>query len=301
MTIPARTAFRCGLCAVAAVVVLNGYGGPSLFGQSGTIAAEWRYHGGDPGSTKYSPLDQINRDNVKSLRIAWRWKTENFGPAPDYNFQVTPLMARGVLYTTAGWRRNVAAIDPATGETLWMFRYDEGRRGQNAPVRPAAGRGLAYWTDGTNERILYLTRGYHLIELDAKTGHLVPTFGTDGVVDLYDGLDQPRPPSWERAFREQPRVPGCEDRKTGLAFSDEPSRHLGLRLASRAEPGGHQRERTSDQGRCAGDETRIHVCFRSCDRSTGLADRGTSRAAVGRGGREDVADAAVSHEAAPIR
>ena len=74
-----------------------------------------------------------------------------------------------------------------------MFRYDEGVRGQQAPVRPAAGRGLAYWTDGTNERILYITRGYHLIQLDAKTGHLVPTFGNGGIVDLYDGLDQPRP------------------------------------------------------------------------------------------------------------
>jgi quinoprotein glucose dehydrogenase len=180
----------------------------SLVGQSGTTGGEWRHYGGDPGSTKYSPLDQINRDNVKSLRIAWRWKTENFGPAPDYNFQVTPLMARGVVYTTAGWRRDVTAIDPANGETLWMFRYDEGRRGQNAPVRPAAGRGLAYWSDGTSERILYITRGYHLVQLDAKTGHLVPTFGTGGIVDLYEGLDQPRPSDGEITNNSPPIVVG---------------------------------------------------------------------------------------------
>ena len=190
----AEAAVRMGVCAVAAIVVLTWYGATPLAGQSGAGAAgEWRYHGGDAGSTKYSPLDQINRDNVKDLRIAWRWKAENFGPMPDFRFQVTPLMVGGVLYTTAGWRRSVAAIDAATGETLWMFRYDEGVRGQRTPVRPAAGRGLAYWTDGTNERILYITRGYHLIQLDAKTGHLVPTFGKGGIVDLYDGLDQPRP------------------------------------------------------------------------------------------------------------
>ena len=205
----AEAAVRIGVCAVAAIVVVSWYGATTLAGQSGAGAAgEWRYHGGDAGSTKYSPLDQINRDNVKDLRIAWRWKTENFGPLPDFRFQVTPLMVGGVLYTTAGMRRSVAAIDAATGETLWMFRYDEGMRGQRAPVRPAAGRGLAYWTDSTNERILYITRGYHLIQLDAQTGHLVPTFGNGGIVDLYDGLDQPRPSDGEITSNSPPIVVG---------------------------------------------------------------------------------------------
>jgi quinoprotein glucose dehydrogenase len=182
----------CVVCAVAATVVLTQYRADPL-AQSGGTRGDWRYHGADAASSRYSPLDQINRDNVKNLRIVWRWKADNFGPTPDFNFQVTPLMVGGVLYTTAGWRRDVVAINAATGETLWMFRHDEGTRGQQAPVRPAAGRGVAYWTDGKNERILYVTRGYQLIQLDAKTGHLMPTFGNSGIVDLYDGLDQPRP------------------------------------------------------------------------------------------------------------
>ena len=90
----------------------------------GVKGGEWRYWGGDAGSTKYSPLDQINKDNVKDLRIFWRWSSANFGQRPDFNWEATPLMVRGVLYTTAGIRRDVVAIDGATGETLWMWRYN---------------------------------------------------------------------------------------------------------------------------------------------------------------------------------
>jgi quinoprotein glucose dehydrogenase len=153
---------------------------------------EWRYYGGDAASTKYSPLDQINRDNVKNLKIAWRWKSDNFGPRPEYNLEATPLMINGVLYSTVGARRAVVAIDAATGETLWLYRYDEGHRGEVAPRLNH--RGVAYWTDGKgDERILYITAGYHLIELNAKTGRPVPAFGDEGVMDLYQGLDRPAP------------------------------------------------------------------------------------------------------------
>src|SRR5437016_4052675 len=82
--------------------------------------AEWRYYGGDAGSTKYSPLDQIDAGNVKNLRIAWRWKAQNFGRRPEFNWEVTPLMIGGVLYFTAGTRRDAVAVDAATAETLWM-------------------------------------------------------------------------------------------------------------------------------------------------------------------------------------
>ena len=162
--------------------------------QTGAQGGEWRHYGGDLGSTKYSPLDQITADNVADLEIAWRWMTDNFGPRPDFNYQATPLMIGGVLYTTAGWRRNVVAIDGATGETLWMYRYDEGSRGDVAPVRASSGRGVAYWTDGGDDaRVIHVTKGYHLVALNATTGRPIPTFGQQGVVDLYDGLDRPRP------------------------------------------------------------------------------------------------------------
>jgi glucose dehydrogenase len=87
-------------------------------GQAGAKNGEWRYWGGDAGSTHYSPLDQINKDNVKNLQIVWRWKNQNFGPRPEFNWEATPHMIGGVLYTTAGLSRDIVAIDAVTGETL---------------------------------------------------------------------------------------------------------------------------------------------------------------------------------------
>jgi quinoprotein glucose dehydrogenase len=160
-------------------------------GQTGVTRGEWPHWGGDLGSSKYSPLDEITRDNVKNLRIAWRWKAENFGPRAETNMEATPLMVGGVLYTTAGTRRAVVAIDGATGETLWMYRLDEGERGDLGPR--AMSRGVEYWTDGTQSRIIHITRGYRMVSLDAKTGIPDPKFGRNGVVDLYEDFDQPTP------------------------------------------------------------------------------------------------------------
>ena len=176
------------LCVLCTLCVL----GRGVAAQRGALDGDWRYYGGDAAGTKYSALDQINRDNVKNLRIAWRWKADNAGPAPEFNLQATPLAINGILYTTAGTRRHVVAIDGATGETLWMFRFDEGRRGQLAPRQNH--RGVSYWTDGRgDERILYITPGYHLIALNAKTGLSIPSFGRQGVVDLFDELHTARP------------------------------------------------------------------------------------------------------------
>jgi quinoprotein glucose dehydrogenase len=161
-----------------------------LAAQNGAKNGEWRAYAGEPGSTKYSPLDQINKDNAKTLRIAWRFKADNLGPRPDFNMEAVPIMVNGVLYTQAGARRNVVALDPATGEQLWMWRMDEGKRGANAP-RQGSGRGVAYWTDGRgDERIYTVTPGYQLVALNAKTGVPIPGFGTKGVVDLKQGDDQ---------------------------------------------------------------------------------------------------------------
>ena len=160
-----------------------------LAGQEGTRDGEWRTYAGDLASTRYTPLDQIDRDNFNTLEVAWRFKTENFGPRPEYNFESTPLMVGGVVYTTAGSRRSVVAVDAATGELLWVHRLDEGKRGEAAPRR-LSGRGLAYRDDGGAGQIVYVSLGYQLVALNAATGRRIASFGTDGIVDLKQGMDQ---------------------------------------------------------------------------------------------------------------
>jgi len=158
--------------------------------QSGATNGEWRTYGADLGNSRYSPLDQIDASNFSALEVAWRFKTESLGPRPEYQFEATPLMVGGVLYSTAGTRRAVVALDAATGELLWMHSEREGARGAAAP-RQLSGRGLAYWSDGAGDaRILYVTPGYRLVALDAKTGALVERFGDHGIVDLKKDDDQ---------------------------------------------------------------------------------------------------------------
>jgi quinoprotein glucose dehydrogenase len=160
-----------------------------IAGQSGARGGEWTTYGADLGNTRYAPLDQINATNFSKLEIGWRFKTDSLGPRPEYQFESTPLMIHGVVYSTAGTRRAVVALDAATGELLWVHGEHEGDRGAAAP-RQLSGRGLAYWTDGREERIIYVTPGYRLVSLDAKTGSPIPTFGTNGIVDLKLNDDQ---------------------------------------------------------------------------------------------------------------
>ncbi len=157
----------------------------------GNAPGEWRYWGADAWSTRYSALDQINASNFNSLDVAWQWNAGAFGS--DEYYRTTPLYANGRLFTVATTRREAIAIDPETGETLWMYRLNEGIRWQKAP-RQFAGRGLSYWTDGNEERVLVVTPGYHLVSLDAKTGLPDPKFGKNGVVDLMEGLGFPLVP-----------------------------------------------------------------------------------------------------------
>jgi quinoprotein glucose dehydrogenase len=157
----------------------------------GNVPGEWRYWGGDAWSTRYSALDQINASNFGSLEVAWQWSASPLG-ADEY-YRTTPLYANGRLFTVASSRRVASAIDPETGETLWMWRLNEGIRWQKAPRR-FAGRGLAYWQDGNNERVIVVTPGYHMASLDAKTGIPDAKFGKNGVVDLMEGLGMPLVP-----------------------------------------------------------------------------------------------------------
>jgi quinoprotein glucose dehydrogenase len=152
--------------------------------QAGAVDGEWHVYGGDPGHTRYAPLDQIDASNVGELEIAWRWTAQNYGPNPRIRSQTTPLMVDGVLYATAGQRRAVVAIDAGTGETLWMWQMDEGPRLGDAP-RANPGRGVAWWSDGAgDDRVLAVTPGYHMVALDAHTGRPIDDFGDAGVLDL---------------------------------------------------------------------------------------------------------------------
>jgi len=191
---------------VLALTCLVGIATPASSGaQSGASDGQWRSYGGDQGHSKYSPLDQITKDNVHDLRIAWTWTSvdENLKERNEvirehssfrtYAYEVTPLMVGGVLYTTTSLGQ-VAAIDPTTGKTLWSYDpvlYLEGR----PSVHGFMTRGLAYWTDGEAERLFYAAGRVYLVSIDAKTGEPDPDFGRKGQVDLKQGLGRTIDPS----------------------------------------------------------------------------------------------------------
>jgi quinoprotein glucose dehydrogenase len=162
---------------------------------------EWRYWGGDAGSTRFAPLDQIDASNFDDLEVAWLWRGDNFGPSPDNVMRSTPIYADGILYTVAGRRRTVAAIDPATGETLWTFREPHTERWERSP-RQNYGRGVAY-AEVDGRGVIYLvTPAFFLHALDAKTGRPlegfggpvpVEGFGGHGTVDMLADLDRAQP------------------------------------------------------------------------------------------------------------
>src|SRR5579862_5476720 len=183
---------------VGLVVITTGVSGQIFLGgpppqgpwgaQPSTKDGEWPHYTGDIRGTRYSPLDQINASNFNKLDVAWRFKTDNLGTRPEYKLEGTPIMIKGVLYTTAGVRRSVVALDGKTGELIWSHSLREGNRAAIAP-RQLSGRGLSYWTDGKgDDRVIYITTGYRLVELNAKTGSMIASFGTNGAVDLKQGV-----------------------------------------------------------------------------------------------------------------
>ncbi len=157
--------------------------------QYGAPGGEWPTYGGDLGHTRYSALAGIDAENFADLEIAWRFKTDNLGPTPEYRLQSTPLMIDGVIYSTGGTRRAVVALDARTGELLWTSSLREGERGEAAP-RQFSGRGLAFWRNGDQSRVVYVTPGYQMVALNAATGRPAPEFGDGGIVDLMGELDQ---------------------------------------------------------------------------------------------------------------
>jgi quinoprotein glucose dehydrogenase len=148
----------------------------------------WPVYGGNDAEQRYSPLDQIDADNAANLEVVWQWRAANFGPRPEAKSESTPLAIDGVLYYTAGMTRNVVAIDAATGQTLWLWRPQDGDRFASAP-RKNSGRGVAMWSDGAGHRRLFVvTPGFYLVALDPDTGRQIPGFGEHGVVDLMVGV-----------------------------------------------------------------------------------------------------------------
>ncbi|MGH9253270.1 MAG: hypothetical protein ACRD3C_01735 [Vicinamibacterales bacterium] len=162
----------------------------------GAPIGEWRYIGGDARHTRYSPLDQIDASNFDKLQVAWVWRGDNFGPAVDNVLRSTPLYVDGILYTVAGQRRTVAAIDPGTGETLWTYREPHTTRYARG-MRNNYGKGVAYGEVSGRGAIFYTSPAFFLHAIDAKTGeHLdnwgrpvpIPGFPKSGVIDMLPDL-----------------------------------------------------------------------------------------------------------------
>ena len=186
-----------GFFAVAIAVALVLAARPAA-AQYGAVDGEWRSYAGDNGSTKYSPLDQIDASNFSDLRIAWRWRSvdgnvdlealresEDDRPISIRGLQATPLMIDGVLYLTTALYQ-AAAVDAGTGETVWV--HDPQAYLAGDPTHAYRSRGLAWWSDGDDARIFWGTSEAYLIAVDARTGEPIPDFGDNGRVDLVEGL-----------------------------------------------------------------------------------------------------------------
>src|SRR5262249_30818086 len=176
-----------GLLAVGLVWLAPKTQGQTM-GQPSWKDGDWPTFTAQLNGCKCSSGAQITAQNFNQLEVAWRFKTDTLGPRSENKLEGTPLEVHGTVYATAGTRKSVVALDARTGELKWAYGLDEGERAQWSP-RALSGRGLAYWTDGRgDERILYTTIGYQLVELNAKTGQPVASFGKNGILDLKVGV-----------------------------------------------------------------------------------------------------------------
>ena len=221
-----RSRFGCAVLALAAVLHV----GPDSSAQTpGLENGEWRYLGGDAGHTRSAPaLNQINASNFSDLQVAWIWRGDNYGSGVEYTVRSTPVFVDGVLYTVAGQRRQVVAIDGATGETLWTFREPETMRYLRSP-RADFGKGLAY-AEVDGRGVIYITSpAYFLWALDARTGRPLDNWGTrvpledfsqTGVVDLIPDLVRDWEPwlNWDGPYDPDHGIP----RQLGMVTASAP-------------------------------------------------------------------------------
>lgn len=195
---------------VAAAVLVLAQGRP--VNDRAVPLGEWRFIGGDAAHTRHLPADQITAANFEKLETAWTWRGDNFGPAVDYVLRATPIYVDGVLYTVAGQRRTVVAIDPATGETLWTYREPQTVRFDRG-MRNNYGKGVAAGEIAGRKVIYYTSPAFFLHALDAKTGGHIDPWGTkvqlpgfpkSGVVDMLPDLVRDWAPWLESGYKYDP-------------------------------------------------------------------------------------------------
>jgi quinoprotein glucose dehydrogenase len=162
---------------------------PQTAGLPSTANGEWPMYTADNRGSKYSPLAQVDASNFSKLEVVWRFKTDNLGPRPENKLEGTPIMIQGTIYATAGTSRSVIALNGKTGQLKWVYSLEEGERATRWAPRQLSGRGLSYWTDGKgDDRVIYVTTGYRLVELNAHTGQPIAAFGDKGIIDLKVGV-----------------------------------------------------------------------------------------------------------------
>ena len=220
-----RTRFGCVVLALAALLGVPSPGSAQL---TGLENGEWRYPGGDAGHTRSTPLNQIDASNFSDLQVAWIWRGDNFGAGVEYTVRSTPVFVDGVLYTVVGQRRQVAAIDAATGETLWTFREPETMRYLRSP-RTDFGKGVAY-AEVDGRGVIYTTSpAFFLWALDARTGRPLQDWGASvplegfsetGVRDLIPDLVRDWEPwlNWTEPYDADHGIP----RQLGMVTSSSP-------------------------------------------------------------------------------
>ena len=221
-----RFQFARGVLAFVALLSVPSVGWAQL---TGVENGEWRYLGGDAGSTRSAPrLNQIDASNFSDLQVAWIWRGDNFGSGVEYTVRSTPVFVDGVLYTVAGQRRQVVAIDAGTGETLWTFREPQTMRYLRSP-RADFGKGVAY-AEVDGRGVIYITTpAFFLWALDAETGRPLENWGTQvplepfaqtGAVDLIPDLVRDWEPwlNWDGPYDPDYGVP----RALGMVTSSSP-------------------------------------------------------------------------------